>query len=92
MNKDLGKTQITNKIIISSAAIFYPAPFENYWQYETWCFSDDPNQKSFQSIHGTSIKESEKLELKTRKIHKYISLNIQRINEEIPHHSTELRA
>ena len=51
-NKDLGKTQITPKIRLSSAAIYYE--HQNRYQVETWVFSDDKSaQRSRQFIHGS---------------------------------------
>ena len=52
-NRDLGKSQITEKIRVSTAAIFrddLPCP---YWLVETWIFSDDKRQRSHQIVHGT---------------------------------------
>jgi hypothetical protein len=74
-NKDLGKTQITDKIRVSSASIFYA---HNEWggvyhQYETWIFSNDPAIKSRQFIWGTSISESTKLKWITENAHRRIS-------------------
>lgn len=40
-NIDLGKTQITDKIRVSSAAIFYDEWFGKRYQIETFIFSDD---------------------------------------------------
>lgn len=77
-NYDLGKTQITENIRVSSTAIFYEAWFGNYFQYETFVFSEDPKIKSRQIIHGSNVGKSESLENKTRKIHDYISRNLQR--------------
>jgi hypothetical protein len=73
---DLGKTQITDKIRVSSAALYYQADFGDYYQYETWIFSDDIRQRSKQVIHGTSLYTSKNLEDKTKKVHKYISDNL----------------
>lgn len=76
-NVDLGKTQITDLIRVSSAAIYYECwPF-NYWQYETFIFSNDDNVKTKQVIHGTSGQDgSHKLECETKKVHKYIADNL----------------
>jgi hypothetical protein len=52
-NIDLGKDRITDKVRVSSAAIYSSAYFGDYRQVETWIFSDDPRQKSHQIIHGT---------------------------------------
>ena len=58
MNKDLGKTRITNDIRISSAAIFYEHTSwgQPYFQYETFIFSDNPSKgvKTRMFIWGTS--------------------------------------
>jgi hypothetical protein len=52
---NLGKTQITKKIRVSSAAIFYEGNwFGNYYQYETFIFSDDPGFKTRMWIWGSS--------------------------------------
>lgn len=53
-NIDLAKTQITPKIRVSSAAIFYKFWAGDYYQLETWVFSEDKEaQQSKQVIHGT---------------------------------------
>jgi hypothetical protein len=52
-NLDLGKTRITDKIRVSSSAIYRKEYFGDYWLVETWIFSDDPSQRSTQVIHGT---------------------------------------
>jgi len=76
-NIDLGKTQITDLIRVSSAAIFYEEHFGNYFQYETFIFSKDPNQKTHQIIHGTCWSEpSEKLAAISKKVHNYIANNL----------------
>ena len=78
---DLGKTKITDKIRVSSAAIARRESFGNYYLIETWCFSDDPRQKSFQVVHGSkSSLDFNDLEpedcLEAKKIHRYISDNL----------------
>ncbi len=81
MNYDLGKTEIAKGVRVSSAAIWYDL-FGGYFQYETWIFSDNVNQPSRQSIHGTAYYKSYRLEEKTKKIHEYISNNLkQRLNQ-----------
>lgn len=74
-NIDLGKTQITDKIRVSSAAIFYQEMFGDYYQIETWIFSDDKSLKSRMFIHGntcgTKISEKE-IEL-TSSFHRRVS-------------------
>lgn len=81
-NIDLGKTQITNNIRVSSAAIFYESPFfGDYYQFETFIFSEDKAvQKSRQIIHGTTwnISHNELLN-KTKKVHSYVSQNLTKI-------------
>lgn len=82
-NINFGKTQITDKIRVSTAAIYSAAHFGEYWQVETWCFSDDPRQRSFQVIHGTSgILDGEfhdhRLRLIAEKVHKQIACNLIR--------------
>lgn len=75
---DLGKTIVTDKIRVSSAAIFMSAHFGKYTQYETWIFSDDPKQKNHQIIHGTSP-GYELFEIYVKeaiKVHDYISGNL----------------
>lgn len=81
-NIDLGKTQITDKIRVSSAAIWYESWYGSwyggYYQYETFVFSNDKEaQKSIQVIHGTYVGgTSSRLLSKTKKIHKYIADNL----------------
>ena len=56
MNIGLGKTQITEQIRVSSAAIFYEHTDWGipYYQYETFIFSDDPKFKTRMFIWDTS--------------------------------------
>jgi len=77
-NIDLGKTQITPEIRVSSAAIFYKSWFGDYYQLETFIFSDNNElQKSRQVIHGTCGREIPlRLQDKIKKIHAYISKNL----------------
>lgn len=84
-NIDLGKTQITDTIRVSSAAIFYESWHGNYFQVETFIFKTDDNLKSQQIIHGTCSAEypSEKLFNKAKKIHTYISNNLTKYYETI---------
>lgn len=79
-NVDLGKTQITPLIRVSSAAIFYEeSEIHPYFQYETFIFSSDPRQETKQIVHGTNpYGWSKKLEAKTVKIHNYISENLKK--------------
>lgn len=78
-NVDLGKTQITDKVRVSSAAIFYDEWFGKRYQLETFIFSDDKSiQQTTQIIHcstGTVIPQSKIDEVK--KIHSYISNNLK---------------
>lgn len=75
-NIDLGKTQITDKIRVSSAAIWYE--YDNYYQLETWIFSDDKEvQKSRQVIHCTTGIEIPQTKIdEVKKVHKLISDNL----------------
>lgn len=76
-NIDLGKTQITDKIRVSSAAIFYEFWGGDYYQLETFIFSDDPSQKTRMIIHGTTGREvSEIRKQEVYKVHKYIADNL----------------
>jgi hypothetical protein len=82
-NIDLGKTQITDKIRVSSAALYRKEYFGSYWLVETWIFSDDPHQQNDQIIHGTcadygSKHLRESLCSEARKIHGYIAGNLLR--------------
>ncbi len=78
-NINLGKTQITDKIRVSSAAIFYEAWFGDYYQLETWIFSDDKElQRSRQVIHCTTGREiPERRVEEVKKVHRYISDNLK---------------
>lgn len=71
-NIDLAKTQITPRIRLSSAAVFYEFWAGDYFQFETWVFSEDKEaQKSKQVIHGTcSAKGSPSLKEKTLTFHR----------------------
>jgi hypothetical protein len=74
-NIDLGKTRITDKVRVSSAAIFYEFWAGDYYQLETWVFSEDKAvQKSKQIIHGTcGITIPEKLIEQTKTFHRRAS-------------------
>lgn len=72
-NIDIAKTQVTDKIRVSSAALFYEESFGNFYQYETWVFSEDPKQPYKQVIHGTYHEPNDQLLNKTKIIHEYIS-------------------
>lgn len=50
-NIDLGKTQITKDIRVSSAAIFYDEEFGKRYQLETFIFSYDKRFRTRQTIH-----------------------------------------
>lgn len=82
-NQDLGKTQITDKIRVSSAAIYYNEWEGERYQYETWIFSSDERQKSTQAIHGSSFifdgEMDENMVEKTKEIHTHISNNMLKI-------------
>ena len=74
-------TQITDKIRVSSAAIWYPGLEYNpspYYQYETWCFSDDGKQRSFQVIHGCHSNIHHRWIVDAIKIHKHIVRNLKK--------------
>jgi len=73
---------ITNKIRVSTAAIWREQIFydslHKYWLIETWCFSDDPKQKSFQVIHGTPGYLYDWVRWEARKVHGYIVENLKK--------------
>lgn len=75
-NIHLGKTKITDKIRVSSAAIWYE--WYNYYQLETFIFSDDKElQKSRQIIHCTTGSEIPQRYIdEVKKIHKQIADNL----------------
>jgi len=79
-NIDLAKTQITQDIRVSSAALYREEYFGSYWMVETWIFSDDPRQQSHQIIHGDpSVWSSLGLENTcaiARKVHAYVAANL----------------
>lgn len=78
-NIDLGKTTITDKIRVSSAAIFYEASFGNYYQLETWIFSDDIRYKSRQTIHGTCAEKiPERLIIDTQTFHRRVAKGLMK--------------
>jgi len=70
---NLGHTQVTEAIRVSSAALEREYP-GHHWLVETWCFSDDPRQRSFQIIHGTtgSIEEDHPVVKICHRIHHYV--------------------
>lgn len=79
-NINLGKTQITPLIRVSSAAIYYEDWPADYWLVETWIFSDDPQQESHQIIHGTTSPSCSQrlaeLSDKARNVHAQIASNL----------------
>jgi len=79
-NYDLGKTQITDNVRVSSAAL-WREEFGGYFLVETWCFSEDPRQRSFQIIHGTpagSISANSCEVEDAWKIHQYVVAGLRR--------------
>ena len=54
-NVNLAHDQITPEARVSTGVIWNPPGMYHgaYWQVETWCFSSNPAQRSFQRIHGT---------------------------------------
>ena len=77
-NQDLGHTKITDKIRVSSAGIFREdGIWGKHFIVETWCFSDDPRQNSFQVIHGTPSRITDFYKKKITKIHNYIANNLK---------------
>ncbi len=82
-NIDLGKTQITPLIRVSSAALYREDWPSNYWLVETWIFSDDPRQRNRQIIHGDASafagsKRLSDLSDTARRIHAQIAKNLIR--------------
>lgn len=80
-NIRIRQDQITDKIRVSTAAIwreeiFCDGPHE-YWLVETWCFSDDPRQRSFQVIHGTPTHLHNEIRWIAMKTHDYIVKNLR---------------
>jgi len=79
---DLGKTQITPLIRVSSAALYREEWFGCYWLIESFIFSEDKKrQQTTQIIHssqGCARDElpSKKLCDEARKIHGYIAANL----------------
>jgi len=73
---------ITDEIRVSTAAIYREEIFydglHKYWLIETWCFSNDPKQKSFQVIHGTPGFLYDQIRWKARKVHGYIVENLRK--------------
>lgn len=78
-NIDLGKTQITDNVRVSSAAIYYDEWFGERYQLETFIFSNDKRIRTTQIIHKSimpSYLDNYKDEI--TKIHNYISDNVKR--------------
>jgi len=78
-------TQITPNIRVSSAAIWYGPSYysiKGRFQYETFCFSDDPKQKTFQVIHGSWGDIDWRHLRDVIKIHRFIVFNLVKRNEE----------
>lgn len=71
-------TQITDKIRISTAGIWYLRAYSSgYLQYETLCFSSDKRQRFFQVIHGICAGIDTDYLTKSIKIHRQISANLK---------------
>lgn len=83
MNIDLGKTKISDAVRVSSAAIYYEEWFGDFYQLETFIFSDDPKIKGRQIIHKTvsDVGGVDKKEIK--KVHNYIAQNIKQYLDEV---------
>jgi len=81
-NIQIKHSQITNKVRVSSAAIWYEIYNQYglmpYYQYETWCFSDDPEQRSFQVIHGTPHSQDAYYHNKAITVHEHIVNNLSK--------------
>lgn len=82
-NKNLASTIITDKIRVSTAAIYYDEWFGERWQIETFIFSKDERVKTSQvNIYGSLYNEDYVNNPETRmiknaiKIHNYISNNL----------------
>jgi len=77
-NINLAITIITDKIRVSTAAIYYSEWFGEYYQYETWIFSNDKmHQKNVMVIHGTHGGDlDENMVKKSKHIHERISNNL----------------
>ena len=76
------QSQISDSIRVSTAGIWYSGEFFSLmgrYQIETWCFSDDRKQRSFQVIHGSSNNIDLKLIQKAIKIHCYITKNLRKL-------------
>ena len=69
-------TRITPDIRVSTAGIYYDEPWGERFQYETWCFSNDPAQRSFQVIHGSCAHVDNFYLNKSIRIHRYIASNL----------------
>jgi hypothetical protein len=69
------RTMIQNipLVYVSSAAIHYDEIWGERYQYETWIFSDAPDLRTNQWIHGSSSSKSERLENKSKKFNRRIS-------------------
>lgn len=79
-NFNIASTIITDKIRVSSAAIFYENSFfGDYYQLETWVFSTDPTVKNKQIIHGTTsiFPISQKEKDNVVKVHNYVAGNLK---------------
>lgn len=71
MNQNLGKTQITNNVRVSSACIFLHAFESGYFQYETWVFVE--GGRSRQIIVGSAHSYNERLASITKRLHNRVS-------------------
>lgn len=81
-SKNLASTVITDKIRVSTAAIYYDEWFGERWQIETFIFSSDERIRTRMIIHGSDSFEDNVIESKGSiiekaiKIHNYISSNL----------------
>lgn len=80
---NLGLTQITNRIIVLSYAIFRSECYGSFWQIETYVASKDWRLRNIHICHGSpaaNIGEppARPVYEDARKVHGYISANLQK--------------
>ncbi len=74
----IAHNHITPSIRVSTAALRRRDPYwSDYWLVETWVFSDDPRQRSFQVCHGSWPGLYDHCLERARKVHGHITRNLE---------------
>lgn len=67
---NIASTKVCDGVRVSSAAIYYNEFWGQRWQFETWIFSDRPEVKSHQFIHGNGESGDKRFEARAKRCHR----------------------